>query len=599
VRRIVLAAAAALVIGLVVPGSPASAGAPVAAPVRTAAAVAPTFTVTPNTDLVDDQQVVARGSGFPQQPGVIVECVVGGSCEEARAFDLVDADGTFAYFVVMRVRTDLLGVPGGNCMTTACELRVSVGNPPVVAHAPLTFRAGQTLPPLLTVTPGTGLVHDQTVQVTGTAFRRGVQVALIECIDATFACSENLQGTGATVDGSGNFAASVKVTRQLEVGPADHPTIRDCATDPIPCTIRAVYVVNGGPVSIGSGPLHFDASTPPLGTPTLSFSPPRAFQAVETATFDLTHFTPGAPAQVRFCAQDDHHDICGAWESGVADATGAAHLPVGVQRLVVAPDGTDLDCNESASCRVEARGIFAYEHPSIFVGFDFASPIPGRPSVAVHDLTVTEGSDGGQTRAQMRITLSSPAPRPLIVGWATNIGVPSQVNPDHGLVKIPTGAVDAVIPMRVVADRTDEPDLTLDVGIGGVGFAVSRGTAHLRVVDDDLPSLDPPPNVYVALGGADEDSGVEARSEIFLSAPAQHTVIVHYHTVDVTAKAGSDYVAKRSSIVFHPGETRHVLRFQIVNDDVPEGYEHFRVVVSKVDGGILARGNGVVIYDND
>lgn len=228
-----------------------------------------------------------------------------------------------------------------------------------------------------------------------------------------------------------------------------------------------------------------------------------------------------------------------------------------------------------------------------------AATIPGRPTLTLHDLTVTEGSDGRQTPARMRITLSEPAPEPLTVAWSTGIVIPYQFNPPGGVVTIPTGAVEATLPLRVVADRTDEPDEEIPVGIfTGSGYAVARAEATLRIRDDDAPTADPPPSVWIDLGVGDENTS-SARAVINLSAPAQHTVIVHYHTVDVSAVAGSDYVAKRSSIVFRPGETRHVLRFQLLNDGVPERREHFHIVISKVDGGIRARGNNVDIYDFD
>ena len=595
-----VAALAAMVLGLVVSGSAASAAGTDRA--ATTAGLAPVLTATPNTDLLDLDQVDLHGTGFPQSPGVVAQCVVGGSCDDVYQLDsLGAADGTYVSFATVHVRTDLSGLPGGNCIATACEIRATLADGTVVARAPLTFRAGQPLPPYLTVTPDSGLHHDQTVLVTGHAYPPGQRVVLTECAGGLGLCGEALQSTAIDADVDGGFAVLVKVSRIIDGGSPGFPSYVDCATYYLRCWISGAYVAPSGPITFfGSGPLGFDASTPKPGTPpTLTFSPPRSFASVDSQVFDLANFTPGEPVRTRFCATRGLRSACGDWVTATPDASGAAHVLIQLRRLSVASDGTELDCVSNATCTVRAEGTFAYERVRTFVGFDSSSPIPGRPTLTLHDLTVTEGSDGGQTPARMRVTLSEPASKPLKVGWGTDIVIPNQFNPPGGSVTIPIGATEAVLPVRVVADRTDEPDLDVPVSIGtGTGYAVARAHATLRIRDDDAPSADPPAVAAINLGEGDENVG-SARATIYLASPVQHRVVVHYRTVDATAVAGSDYVAKRSSIVFEAGVTRHVLRFQLLNDNVREGREHFHVVITKVDGGIAARGNNVDIFDND
>jgi hypothetical protein len=560
------------------------------------------LTVTPDTDLLDLDQIELHGTGFPQARGVVTQCVVDGPCEPQPSVNMLgDADGIHTSARFVHVRTDLSGVPGGNCMTTACEIRVTLDDGTLVAHAPLTFRAGQPIPPFVNVTPATGLRHDQTVLVTGDSFPVGAEVFLTECPDgATNLCAETLQSTSVGADGQGRIAAFVTVSRILATGPSGFVRYTDCATASVPCTIAGVYAGSSGPIGYGSGPLSFDASTAPPGTPpSIGWAPPRVFQAVETPVFDLANFTPAEPVRGRFCAFKGLASVCGAWVTATADASGTAHLPIEVRRVSVGSDGSDFDCLDGAICSVGVEGKFAYEKVRTFVDFDPSSPIPGRPVLTLHDLSVTEGSDGGQTPARMRITLSEPASTPLTVWWSTDVVIPYQFNPPGGVITIPAGAVEATLPLRVVADRTHEADETVPVGIGvGRGYSVAGAKATLRIVDDDVPSADPPAVAYIDLGEGIEGN-LTARATISLAAPVQHTVTVHYHTVDATAVAGSDYVAKRSSIVLRPGEFRHVLRFQLVDDHVREGREHFHVVISKVDGGIAARGNNVDIFDDD
>jgi hypothetical protein len=598
-RRVAaVVAAAAMVSALVVPGSVASAT-PDRVTKRAAATAAPVLTVTPNTDLVDTENIEVVGSGFPQSTVVIAQCVVNASCDLGFPQSLVGSDGSFDLLMSVHVRTDSSGVPGGNCVATPCEMRISLVDGTVLARAPLTFRASQTLPPLVTVTPNTGLLHDQTVLVTGEAFPAGAKVFLIECISQALFCAETLQSTSVDAGDDGRFAAFVKVSRLLPDPPPGQRAFRDCATDLSPCTIQGVYAGVGGPTSYGSTPIRFDASVAAPALPTVTFTPPRLFPANDTAVFDLAHFTPGHPLRVRFCAQGRFtQKVCDAWVTATPDTSGVAHVPIAVHRLTTTSNGTVIDCAGDGGCNVEAEGTFAYERANTNVGFDPTATIPGRPSIALHDLTVTEGSDGGQTPARMRITLSGPADRPIAVQWASDFVNQADFNPPGGVVTIPAGAVEARIPLRVVADRTDEPDVALTVGIGADGYTITRPRATLHIIDDDLPSADPPAVAWLDVGTGEERTGT-SRAVINLVGPARHTVIVHYRTTDATAVAGSDYVAKRSSIVFLPGETRHVLRFQILNDGVREGREHFHVLLTKVDGGIAARGNNVDIFDDD
>ncbi len=593
-----VATATAMVIGLVTAGSAAPAATPTTVATRASAAVAPVLTVTPSTDLLDTQDVEIVGSGFPAADVAINQCVVDAPCNSTPGLH-IGADGTFDVLSSVLVRTDRFGPPGGDCVDLACEWRVSLGDGTVLARAPLSFRAGQTLPPLVTVTPNTGLRHDQTVLVLGDAFPAGAKVFLTECIQQELFCAETLQSTAVDADADGRFAAVVRVSRLLPDPPPGQRPYRDCATDLTPCTIQGVYAGTGGPTAYGSAPIRFDASIDPPGAPAVTLTPPRFFPAFDVAVFDLVRFTPARPVRARFCAQGRFtQKICDPWVTATSDPSGTAHVAIAVHRLTAAPEHTEIDCAGDGGCRVEAEGAFAYERASTTVGFDPTAPIPGRPTLALHDLTVTEGSDGGQTPARMRITLSEPASQPLTVGWSTDLVAPSQINPPGYLLTIPTGATEATLPLRVVADRTDEPDFNVPVGIAADGYTVTRDHATLRIVDDDPPSADPPAVAAIDLGDVLEGTPT-ARATVYLTAPAQHTVTVHYKTVDVSAVAGSDYVAKRSSVVFRPGEVRHVLRFEILDDHVREGREHFHVVITKVEGGIRARGNNVDIFDND
>ena len=95
-----------------------------------------------------------------------------------------------------------------------------------------------------------------------------------------------------------------------------------------------------------------------------------------------------------------------------------------------------------------------------------------------------------------------------------------------------------------------------------------------------------------------EDHG-EAHAEVTLSAPSGQTVIVHYVTHHVTARAGSDYVRKDGRLIFLPGETRHLVRVVLVNDRVHEPTETFQVEIDRVEQATIARDLGTVTITDD
>lgn len=63
------------------------------------------------------------------------------------------------------------------------------------------------------------------------------------------------------------------------------------------------------------------------------------------------------------------------------------------------------------------------------------------------------------------------------------------------------------------------------------------------------------------------------------------TIYVDYKTEDGTANAGSDYEYAEGSLVFHPGETIAVIQIPIIDDDIFEEDEYFRVNLQNVRVG--------------
>jgi Calx-beta domain/Bacterial Ig domain len=74
---------------------------------------------------------------------------------------------------------------------------------------------------------------------------------------------------------------------------------------------------------------------------------------------------------------------------------------------------------------------------------------------------------------------------------------------------------------------------------------------------------------------------------VALSTVATQTVTVDYQTVDGTAVAGSDYVAKSGTLTFMPNERFKTLAIDVIGDTTIEGDETFQIVLSNPVNAVL------------
>jgi solute carrier family 8 (sodium/calcium exchanger) len=70
---------------------------------------------------------------------------------------------------------------------------------------------------------------------------------------------------------------------------------------------------------------------------------------------------------------------------------------------------------------------------------------------------------------------------------------------------------------------------------------------------------------------------------------------VDYATADISAAAGRDYTAVDDTLTFKPGEVRKELHIEIIDDNVPEKDEKFRVVLKNAMGAVLEEAAAIAI----
>ena len=97
------------------------------------------------------------------------------------------------------------------------------------------------------------------------------------------------------------------------------------------------------------------------------------------------------------------------------------------------------------------------------------------------------------------------------------------------------------------------------------------------------------------------DSGLRtAHFDLTLSRASSRRVVVHFATVNGTAKAGKDYEARDGRRVFEPGEKTESIGIRVIGDEIDEFNERFFVKLSNPVHAELGdrRGRGTIEDDD-
>jgi hypothetical protein len=150
--------------------------------------------------------------------------------------------------------------------------------------------------------------------------------------------------------------------------------------------------------------------------------------------------------------------------------------------------------------------------------------------------------------------------------------------------------------------RWNNDDLHLLTKLDGSDFeAVDESSLMVNVNSGQAKDTSTLPTVSIADASRREpDSGtVGMRFTLTLSKPAATDVTVVASTVDYTATAPSDYLAKRVRVTIPAGTTTGAVVVKIVGDVVAEPNEAFAVRLSSPVGATIGRGEAVGTIIND
>ena len=204
------------------------------------------------------------------------------------------------------------------------------------------------------------------------------------------------------------------------------------------------------------------------------------------------------------------------------------------------------------------------------------------PSLSVADASVNE-STGNDVQVDVVISLTQASAEIVSVDFATVPGT-AEAGADYvarsGTVTFAVGETSHTESFTIIGDTTVEADEIFAIELSNPSpsaavLADSEGVVTI-VSDDTQPSLS------ISSTSVTEGSTgtIDAELVVSLFEAATETVTVDYATVDASATAGSDYVARSGTITFLAGETTVTETFTVNGDVNVEDTETFTVQLS-------------------
>ena len=346
----------------------------------------PSIVANPNTGLIGGDFVTVTGTGFRPSSNVEVsQCVVGVPfCNASTVDQIVGTAGGFSVELPVSLHTRASDGSATTCLVVQCAVvALSFTDIEDVAVAQIAFDSNQPPPaePKLTVTPATGLHHNQTVTVSGTGFDANSDIELSECgpVDQGF-CPDFLDFPTAGLDGS--FSTEVSVSRLVTQFELPDPTVVDCGLGG--CTIQANEFSESGLDLVASATIAFDATVPPPPLPVVTAAPLDNLPYRASIAVTGTGFSPGEQVFAERCVETELEGFCaGSFDPSTADAQGNITLTVPVKRISHGPSG-DVDCvDPGVTCFIAVSGQRSYEQFQFTTTFDPNAPIPPPPAITV------------------------------------------------------------------------------------------------------------------------------------------------------------------------------------------------------------------------
>lgn len=215
------------------------------------------------------------------------------------------------------------------------------------------------------------------------------------------------------------------------------------------------------------------------------------------------------------------------------------------------------------------------------------TPTPMLPELSIEDVKTSE--DAGTM--VFSVTLSSESTQPVSFTYTTSDNT-ATADSDYiatdGTLIIPPDRTSAEIRVSITDDSFHKEDEIFEVELNGVRNAILKKEQGSGTIldNDDLPVLSI--NDVTA-----EEKTQKMTFTVMLSGESAQEVSMEFNTVDDTAKADSDYVAKNGTLTIPVGKHSATIHIPITMDEATkEDDETFFVVLSNPLNAVLENEQG-------
>ncbi len=253
--------------------------------------------------------------------------------------------------------------------------------------------------------------------------------------------------------------------------------------------------------------------------------------------------------------------------------------------LTAGHDDDVVDDSETLTLTADGGGYAGIEHRvTVTVEDNDEAEI-----VAPAEVTMAEG-----TQSALEVRLSAEPSGTVTIALTGHAG--TQLTLDRASLTFTTTnwKTSQTVTLTAAEDDNDEEDqVRLLLTASGGGYNGVSHTTQVTITDKG------PVTISIWSQQGSENAG-RLQLPIELSRATDQVVTVQYASSDDTAEAGLDYTASRGVVIFDPGATRGVVEIAIIEDELPEDDETFRVTLSNARNATIARGTGTgTILDDD
>lgn len=213
-------------------------------------------------------------------------------------------------------------------------------------------------------------------------------------------------------------------------------------------------------------------------------------------------------------------------------------------------------------------------------------------------LSSTSLQDEASGTVMVPLSLDAPAEELVTVHYRFSGGSAKNGDDYQGsdnAISIPPGALDAKIPVTILADGLEESSETIEVTLSDPTNAMLGASTHTITINSDiLPRV----GFTAPTSMGDETSSADLVLSLDLDAPGE--VSVDY-VVSGTATAGADFMLAQGTVVFPPGTRSKTIPLPVSDDALDEFDENVLVTLTSSSNVVVGpmASHDHEILDND